>query len=53
MLMQDSFAFVSGVANHRSIAWAIAKSLDAQGARLARSASRDGGARHAAAAPHR
>ncbi len=35
MLMQDSFAFVSGVANHRSIAWAIAKSLDSQGARLA------------------
>ena len=35
MLMQDKFAFVSGVANHRSIAWGIARSLDAHGARLA------------------
>ncbi len=35
MLMQDKFAFVSGVANHRSIAWAIARSLDTHGARLA------------------
>jgi enoyl-[acyl-carrier protein] reductase I len=35
MLMQDKFAFVSGVANRRSIAWAIARSLDAHGAHLA------------------
>ena len=35
MLMKDSTAFVTGVANHRSIAWAIARALDREGARLA------------------
>ena len=35
MLMKDSNAFVTGVANHRSIAWAIARALDREGARLA------------------
>ena len=35
MLMQDRFALVTGVANHRSIAWAIARALDREGARLA------------------
>jgi enoyl-[acyl-carrier protein] reductase I len=35
MLMQDKIAFVTGVANHRSIAWAIARALDREGARLA------------------
>ena len=35
MLMQDCAGFVSGVANHRSIAWATARSLDREGARLA------------------
>ena len=35
MLMQDKFALVTGVANHRSIAWAIARALDREGARLA------------------
>jgi enoyl-[acyl-carrier protein] reductase I len=35
MLMQDRFALVTGVANHRSIAWAIAQALDREGARLA------------------
>ncbi len=35
MLMQDKFCLVTGVANHRSIAWAIAKALDREGARLA------------------
>ena len=34
MLMQDKIAFVAGVANHRSIAWAVAKGLDREGARL-------------------
>ena len=35
MLMQDKTAFVAGVANRRSIAWAIARALDREGARLA------------------
>ena len=35
MLMKDNTAFVAGVANHRSIAWAIARALDREGARLA------------------
>ena len=35
MLMQDKIGFVTGVANHRSIAWSIAKALDREGARLA------------------
>lgn len=35
MLMQDRTGFVAGVANRRSIAWAIAKALDREGARLA------------------
>lgn len=35
MLMQDKTGFVAGVANHRSIAWAIARALDREGARLA------------------
>ena len=35
MLMQDKFSLVTGVANHRSIAWAIARALDREGARLA------------------
>lgn len=35
MLMQDKTGFVAGVANHRSIAWAVAKALDREGARLA------------------
>ncbi|MCH8854984.1 MAG: SDR family oxidoreductase, partial [Proteobacteria bacterium] len=35
MLMQDKTAFVAGVANHRSIAWAVARALDREGARLA------------------
>lgn len=35
MLMQDKTGFVTGVANHRSIAWAIARALDREGARLA------------------
>ena len=35
MLMKDTTAFVTGVANHRSIAWAIARALDREGARLA------------------
>lgn len=35
MLMQDKFGLVTGVANHRSIAWAIAQALDREGARLA------------------
>jgi len=35
MLMQNKFCLVTGVANHRSIAWAIAQSLDREGARLA------------------
>jgi enoyl-[acyl-carrier protein] reductase I len=34
-LMQDRTGFVAGVANRRSIAWAIAKALDREGARLA------------------
>ncbi len=35
MLMQDCAGFVTGVANHRSIAWATARALDREGARLA------------------
>jgi enoyl-[acyl-carrier protein] reductase I len=35
MLMQDCAGFVAGVANRRSIAWATAKALDREGARLA------------------
>ncbi len=35
MLMQDRSGFVAGVANHRSIAWAIARVLDREGCRLA------------------
>ena len=35
MLMQDRAGFVTGVANHRSIAWAVARALDREGARLA------------------
>lgn len=35
MLMKDRFGLVTGVANHRSIAWAIARALDREGARLA------------------
>jgi enoyl-[acyl-carrier protein] reductase I len=35
MLMQDRTGFVAGVANHRSIAWAVAKALDREGTRLA------------------
>lgn len=34
MLMQDKIALVTGVSNHRSIAWAIARALDREGARL-------------------
>ena len=34
MLMQDKIGLVTGVANHRSIAWSIAKSLDREGCRL-------------------
>ena len=35
MLMQDRAGFIAGVANHRSIAWAVARALDREGARLA------------------
>ena len=35
MLMEGKTGFVAGVANHRSIAWAIARALDREGARLA------------------
>jgi len=35
MLMKDRTGFVAGVANHRSIAWAVTKALDREGARLA------------------
>jgi len=35
MLMQDKTGFIAGVANHRSIAWAIARALDREGTRLA------------------
>jgi len=35
MLMKDKTGFVAGVANHRSIAWAVAKALDREGAKLA------------------
>ena len=35
MLMEDRTGFVAGVANRRSIAWAVAKALDREGARLA------------------
>ena len=35
MLMQEKTGFIAGVANHRSIAWAIARALDREGARLA------------------
>ena len=31
MLMKDKLSLVAGVANHRSIAWAIAKALEAMG----------------------
>ena len=34
MLMQDRIGFVAGVANHRSIAWGIARALDREGAQL-------------------
>ena len=35
MVMKDKLSLVAGVANHRSIAWAIARALDREGARLA------------------
>ncbi len=35
MLMQDKVSLVTGVANHRSIAWSIARALDREGSRLA------------------
>lgn len=35
MLMEGATGFVAGVANHRSIAWAIARALDREGVRLA------------------
>lgn len=35
MLMKDRISLVTGVANHRSIAWAIARALDREGSRLA------------------
>ncbi|MEE2659766.1 MAG: enoyl-ACP reductase [Candidatus Latescibacterota bacterium] len=35
MLMQDRVSFVAGVANHRSIAWAISRALDREGSQLA------------------
>ena len=35
MLMREKFCLVTGVANHRSIAWSIARALDREGARLA------------------
>ncbi|MDP6018220.1 MAG: enoyl-ACP reductase [Candidatus Latescibacteria bacterium] len=35
MLMKDRTGFVAGVANRRSIAWAVTKALDREGARLA------------------
>jgi enoyl-[acyl-carrier protein] reductase I len=35
MIMQDKTGFVAGVANRRSIAWAVAKALDREGTRLA------------------
>ena len=35
MLMKDKAGLVAGVANHRSIAWAIAQALDREGAHLA------------------
>lgn len=35
MLMKDKTGFIAGVANHRSIAWGIARALDREGARLA------------------
>ena len=34
MMMSDKAGFVAGVANHRSISWAIARALDREGARL-------------------
>ena len=34
MMMSDKTGFVAGVANHRSISWAIARALDREGARL-------------------
>ena len=34
MIMSDKAGFVAGVANHRSISWAIARALDREGARL-------------------
>ena len=35
MLMEGKSGFIAGVANHRSIAWSIARALDREGARLA------------------
>ena len=35
MIMKDKLGLVTGVANHRSIAWSIAKALDREGTRLA------------------
>ena len=35
MLMEGKSGFIAGVANHRSIAWSIARALDRVGARLA------------------
>ena len=35
MLMEIKMGFVAGVANHRSIAWAISQTLDREGAQLA------------------
>ena len=35
MIMKDRNTFIAGVANHRSIAWSIAKAIDATGGRLA------------------
>lgn len=35
MIMKDRTTFIAGVANHRSIAWSIAKAIDAAGGRLA------------------
>lgn len=34
MIMKDKLGLVTGVANHRSIAWSIARALDREGARL-------------------
>ena len=35
MLMEGKTGFIAGVANHRSIAWSIARALDREGAKLA------------------